>query len=291
MKSIGARCRGAGLAAMVMPALLLAGAGCSSGHSGGPVADVQYACDPLAPLPITLGTVIGVGQDADGTLYVDASNGVFVSSNGSLVRQQVLGSGQVGTDYFTFSFLAPGADSTAARDLNVRTTADGVTMGLGPQGSGKLQSDTGVTALTVVPASTVAGLPVINTPNVLSYVGDVANGDVLLATVPLNDELEPTDGGVADGGLSIFYGPPTAVAQRTITSFEETMSGNGTVTFLIDGKPYVLQFGEVPGPDAGILGMFALLGLGPQGGSAMTITLRSPTPTTTPAGLVITCAP
>lgn len=277
----------------LVPVLLLALGGCGGkdANPDGLEAGGQSPCDPLAAPPITLGAVVGVGRDAAGTLYVDAANGVFVSSEGALLRQHVIGSGQSGSDYFVFSFTAPAADSTSARDLIVQTSANGVTMGLGPAGSGKVQSDTGVAPLEVVPASTVAGMPVVNTPNVISYVGDTANGDVLLATVPMNGPLGPPDGGVEDGGLSIFYGPPAAVAERTITAFEETMSGNGTVTFLVDGTPYDLQFGEVPGPDAGPLGMFALLGLGPSGQTAMTITLRSPTPQVVPAGLTFTCSP
>ena len=54
------------------------------------------ACDPLAPLelPVTLGSVLGIGKDAQGTLYLaDQTDGtpfvaggfrVFVSSGGSL---------------------------------------------------------------------------------------------------------------------------------------------------------------------------------------------------------------
>jgi len=276
--------------------LVLAEMGCRGGgvSSDGPPNDSQVVCDPLAPAPITLGTVVGVGQDSDGTLYVDAANGVFISANGSLVRQHVVGSGQSGANNFAFSFVAPGADPATARDLIVETDAEGVTMTLGPGGSGKQQlqgaATTGV-MLTIVPASTVAGMPVVNTPNVISYVGDAANGDVLMATVPLNGQPDPGDGGIYDGGLSIFYGPPPLLAQRTITAFEESMSGNGTVTFLVDGTPYDLQFGSVPGPDAGLFGTFALLGLSPHGGPAMAITLRSPTPATTPGGLTFTCSP
>jgi hypothetical protein len=93
------------------------------------------------------------------------------------------------------------------------------------------------------------------------------------------------------GGLSIFYGPPGDVAQRVITSFEQSLSGNGQVAFLVGSSPYVLAFGFVTGPDAGPLGMFALEGLTPQGGKQIPVTLRSPTPTTVPRGLSLTCLP
>jgi hypothetical protein len=161
-------------------------------------------------------------------------------------------------------------------------------MALGPTSSKAFlnQSPAGTTALTVVNASTVSGLTVVDTPNVISYVADVSNGDVLLATVPLNDDETSSD-----GGLSIFYGPPGAVAQRAITGFEETLSGNGTVTFLVGTTPYVLAFGEIAAPGAGPLGAFALLSLTPQGGEPLTVALRSPTPTTLPPTLAFSCLP
>jgi len=87
-------------------------------------------CDPLAPPAITLGQVLGVGQDAQGTVYVadqapDYITRVFVVKNGVLVRQYVTGSGQRGglldTDYtlsFQDSYTAtstPSRSSSAAR--------------------------------------------------------------------------------------------------------------------------------------------------------------------------------
>jgi hypothetical protein len=93
-----------GLAAVV--------AGCSSdGPSGaGPEPtgqDAAVACDPLAPKPITLGAIVGVGTAADGMSYVDAANGVFVSSGGELERQHVTGTGQAGATEYLFSFEPP----------------------------------------------------------------------------------------------------------------------------------------------------------------------------------------
>jgi hypothetical protein len=247
------------------------------------------ACDPLTPAPITLGAIIGVGQDAAGTLYVDAANGIFVSDAGQRIRQHVVGTGQSGSTEFTFAFQSSAADGGSAGALLVETNGStAIAMALGPAGSRSFlgQSDAGVTSLTLVAASTVAGMMVVNTPNVISYVGDVANGDVVLATVPLN-----TDATSDDGGLSIFYGPPNDVAQRTITAFGQSLSGNGSVTFLVGDVPYVLAFGNVQDPNAGPLGRFALEGLAPRGGAQIAVTLRSPTPAADPPGLSFTCLP
>jgi hypothetical protein len=259
----------------------------TTGGTGGGVSEA--ACDPLAPPPITLGAVVGVGKDAAGTLYVDAANGVFVSSSGKLLRQHVTGSGESGTTESLFTFEAPGDDGSGAQNLLVETTgAAADAMELGPAGSKAFlnQSPPGVTALTLVAAGTVSAMPVVNTPNVIEYVADVANGDVLVATLPMNDDSTSDD-----GGLAIFYGPPNAVAQRAITAFDQSISNDGSVTFDVGGTPYVLAFGTVQGADAGPLGQFVLQGLTPQGGAEMAVTLRSPTPTTVPAGLSFTCLP
>jgi hypothetical protein len=275
-----------------VPALAALGlfVACSSSHGTTDMSG-QTPCDPLAPTPLTLGTVIGVGKDAAGTLYVDTSHGVFVAGSTTLVRQHVIGTGSSGTTEFLFSFEAPGADASTAQQLLVETTGSPPTataMALGPTSSRAFlnQSPAGTTPLTLVDASTVADLPVVNTPNVISYLADVANGDVILATVPMNDDETSSS-----GGLAIFYGPPSAVARRTITAFEETLSGNGSVTFLVDGTPYVLAFGNVATPGSGPLGTFSLLSLTPRGSDALMVTLRSPTPTAVPAELMVSCPP
>ena len=256
-----------------------------TGGSGG--SGTEVSCDPLEPKPITLDQIVGVGKDAAGTLYVDSSNGIFVSADSKLIRQHVIGSGQSGSNEFLYTFVAPGADYSTGRNLLVETTgATASAMALGPSDSKAFlnESPAGVTMLTLVDGATVSGMALVNTPNEITYIADVSNGGVLLATRPMND-----DGASSSGGLSIFYGPPSAVAQRTITAFQQSKSNSGTVTFLVDGTPYVLAFGMDPSADGGPLGTFALLSLTPQGASPLGVTLRSPTPTTLPQGLAFTC--
>ncbi len=285
-------------AGVVAVALLAAAGGCSSksggtGGTGGSAGAAPYdtneqACDPLTPSAITLGTVVGVGKDSGGTLYVDASSGVFVSGSGELVRQHVVGTGQSGSNEFLFSFVAPGADYSTAQNLLVETQSGKADkMALGPADSKEFlnQSPQGITMLTLVDPSSVAGMKLVNAPDVIVYVADVSNGNVILTTEPMND----SDWNPATGGLSIFYGPPNAVAQRKITDFQQSMSNSGTLTFLVGSTPYVLSFGTVPAPDAGPLGKFELQSLTPKGGAPLDVTLRSPTPTKLPAGLSFTC--
>jgi len=283
------------LIAVSLVAGLCGGCGASALTTNGSVGQGgETPCDPLAAAPITPGAIVGVGKDADGTLYVDAANGVFVSSaGGPLIRQRVLGTGQSGANEFIFTFESPSVDGgSSERDLLVETAGSTASaMALGPGGARMFldQSVAGVTTLTLVDAATVADLAAVNTPSVISYVGDAANGDVVLATVPLNDDGAASDGGIYDGGLSIFYGPPNDVAERIITDFGESLSGNGTVTFLVGNTSYVLAFGMVQEADAGPLGAFTLVGLTPEGGAEIPVTLRSPTPTALPADLVFSC--
>jgi len=268
------------------------GCGASALTPGGTVGQV-VPCDPLAPGPITPGPIVGIGESADGTLYVDAANGVFVSAGGALIRQHVLGTGQSGANEFIFTFESPSVDAgSSERDLLVETTGGTASaMALGPGGARMFldQSGAGRTTLTLVDTSTIDGLAAVNTPAVISYVGDAANGDVVLATIPLDADPNSASRSLSDGGLSIFYGPPTDVEERVITAFGESLSGNGTVTFLVGNTPYVLAFGMVQEADAGPLGAFTLEGLTPQGGAEIPVTLRSPTPTTPPADLAFSC--
>jgi hypothetical protein len=278
---------------LVLPLSLFA---CKAGSSAAPTRDAgdaaapatsaspQTPCSPLAAPPITLGTIIGVAKDASGVLYVDSSNGVFVSGGDTLNRQVVTGAGQSGSSDFLYTFDSPGDDGGAARNLIVVETGGLATaMSLGPPGS---KSFVGGTPLTLVAPSTVSGMAIENTPNLIDYLADVSNGDVLLTTTPMNEDATSDN-----GGLAVFYGSPAAVAQRTITAFEQTISNDGTMTFLVDGTPYTLAFGTVTGPDSGPLGVFTLQGLTPKGGAPLTVTLRSPTPTTLPSGLSFTCSP
>jgi hypothetical protein len=266
-------------------------AGCASDGTSGaappPATDgATIACDPLAPKPITLGTVVGVGTDADGTSYVDAANGVFVSSGAELVRQHVTGTGQSGATEYLFRFEPPN-EPAAARTLLVETDDSGSArqMALGAPDSRQFldQNAAGITPLTLVDAASVSGLALVNTPNEISYVGDVEDGTVVFATVPMNrDEASQS------GGLSIFYGAPDAVEERQITDFQQSLSNNGTVTFLVGAESYVLAFGTVTRGDSP-LGDFTLESLTPGTGAPLAVTLRSPTPRELPPELSFSC--
>jgi hypothetical protein len=93
--------------AYLLVAMALAGASCGAGKD-----DPPRSCDPLSgeEKPITLQAPLAIGRQADGTLIVvdrrDPEPYVFVSQNGALVRQRVMGSGggnEGGSQWFQFT--------------------------------------------------------------------------------------------------------------------------------------------------------------------------------------------
>jgi hypothetical protein len=70
------------LSSLVALVLIVPFVACKAMGGGGLVA--ESGCDPLTPKPITLGAIVGVGQDAAGTLYVDSANGTYsiIAENG-----------------------------------------------------------------------------------------------------------------------------------------------------------------------------------------------------------------
>jgi hypothetical protein len=279
-------------------ALVLACCGaiaCSGSTANAPASSTKAGtsgpCDPLAPTPTTLGTVLGVGKDGQGTLYVGevASTGedrVFVSSGGTLVRKDLIGSGQSGgppNAQYTFSFRDPFADIATARALLINTSGKATAMALGSGSNGKAflgPATTGDEVLTVVDSSTVAGLPIKNLPHVPMYVADASDGTSVVVTWPM--DAYGTD------EARLYYGTPAHMIERPITSYSETHSGGADIAFTVDSATYSLQFSIAYGdPDASPLGTPGPVTLD-KGGSTEPMTLRQPTPMTL-SGFAFTC--
>src|ERR1700690_1627665 len=225
--------------------LLAAGAMAMACNSAPITPRAGAPCDPLATHPTTLATVLGAGMDDAGTLYVADQGGiatdplivrVFVGEAGSLVRQDVIGSGSgIGEDTETFE-SADG--STSPRDLTIRVANGSATsMTLGPEGSGKsgLEGmDAGATtSLTLVGPQAVRGMPSIDLPGAVQYVADAADGEVIVVTAPLEDD----QGSVA---LHVFYGTPGAIVERPIVSFDQSISGFPAIGFSVGSQTYLM---------------------------------------------------
>jgi hypothetical protein len=254
----------------------------------------ESACDPLATHATTLGTVIGVGKDAAGTLYVadtaplqasavPTGVRVFVVKSGALVRQNVLGSGgSASEDIETFT-SADG--SSTPRDLTMVVAGGKATsMSLGPESSGKLGLegiDAGAaTPLTLVDASAVQGLPAIDLPAAVSYVADGADGNAIVVTAPLDND----EGSAAS---HLFYGAPNAMVERPVISVEQSKSGYPTFRFAVGSQTYVMTIPSVPS-DGGLLDAPGPVTVTPGPGAAVSFTLRQPTPSTL-SGFTFTC--
>ena len=226
-----------------------------------------------------------MGKDATGTLFV-ADQGavatdpsvvrVFVVSNGTLVRQHVVGSGSSnGEDIETFE--SP-AGSTGPRDLVMQVSGGQATsMTLGPEGSGKSGIegiDAGVAAaLTLVGPTAVQGMPATDLPGAVSYVAEAASGDAIVVTAPLgNDE--------GTAGFRLFSGTPGAMVERPIVSFNQALSGFPSIGFTVGSQTFVMAISSVPSPDGGLFNAPGPVTVTPEGGTGVVFTLRMPTPTT-----------
>ncbi|HEX8796007.1 MAG TPA: hypothetical protein VF765_33890 [Polyangiaceae bacterium] len=277
---------------LLLLTMILAFAACSSSSSSGGSASSAspHSCDPLAPSPTSLSGVLGVGQDAQGTLYVAdsppnaATARVFVSGGGKLVRQDVLGSGEMGggkggvADEYTLSFVPAGGDPSAARALLLAMQGGTASqMALGPGNSKSFIGGPGETPLKVVGESAVSGMPVVNLPDVADYVADVSDGTAIVVTSPLDIN--------SSADFHLFYGRPSAMLERTITSFNQALSGYPTIAFTVGSSTYTMAISGTFDPDGGG-------GPGPgtlqTASSTLDFTLRMPTPTTL-SGFSFTC--
>lgn len=271
-------------------ALAVASAACSSSSSSGGSA-AAHSCDPLAPPATSLSDVLGVGQDAQGTLYVaDSPAGVteprvFVSGAGKLVRQHVLGSGESGggksggADEYTLSFAPAGADASAARALLLAMQGGTASqMALGPADSKSFIGGPGETTLKVVSESAVSGLPIVNLPGVVDYVADVSDGTSIVVTSPMDLS--------SSADFHLFYGHADAMQERAIVSFNQALSGYPTIGFTVGSATYTMAIGGTFDPDGGGGPGPGTLDTGT--GQPLAFTLRMPTPATL-SGFSFTC--
>ncbi len=238
-------------------------------------------CDPLAPVPksITLGTILGVGQSADGTIYAadqvdDSTQRVFVSdATGTLLRQRGGASGMGSSPDLSefWVFNASGPDQTFV--LEIDKSADGtIRMGV-LQGTltDKKQLVIGQDGeeLTVLPSSAIANRPLRNLPGdvTVEYVATTSDGSVLLVTRPTDDWT------YAD--FRLFLGPIDRITEHPVSNVTRYDDGGSTyITFDYNGTPAKASFPIVRG-DGGIIIV----------GAADSLTVGS---TTTPLGRLTT---
>jgi hypothetical protein len=239
---------------------------------------------------VKLGTILGVGQDSQSTFYVadqtaDSVDRVFVSSNNTLYRKDVTGSGTRGeppTVDYTFSFEDPGADAADARSLLIQVRGGAVTaMALGPSDSKAFYApDAGDESLTVVDPGAIQGFALQDLPGVVEYVADVSNGNVLVVTAPMDAS--------SYSGFRLFYGTQGAMVERTIVAYDQSLSGSADISFVVEAATYTVHFTVEYPAEGGLLGSPGPATLDTGGGATLSVTLRLPTPATL-AGFVFSC--
>ena len=249
------------------------------GNSSEAGAAVQPACDPLAPAPkpITLGTVLGAGKSANGTIYVadqvDSTQRVFVSdASGTLVRQRVTGSGSgSGPTFYVFDIegvaqpfvfqIDVAADGSVRMGVLLGTLIDRKTLVIGQDGE----------ELTVLPNAAIASMPLRNLPGdvYVEYVATLPDGQIMLVTRPVDDWT------YAD--FRLFLGAPNAVTERRVDSVARAKDGGTTtILFQLDGTQASALF-PVVWVDAGVVLGPATLGVA---GVTTPLTRQNTPPTT-----------
>jgi len=201
----------------------VAALGCSTSSSGDAGAGGSSGpCNPLSPPPTILGAVLGIGEDTQSVIYVadevpdSGQDRVFVSSGTTLDRQHLAGTGQSGgppnADY-TFSFQVPLSDAADTMALLIQTRGGAVTgMALGPGDSRNFLGapDAGQVPLTVLDAGAIGGFTIQNLPNLVEYVIDVSNGNVMVVTAPMD--------AWGYAGFRLFYGTASEMVERSVRS-------------------------------------------------------------------------
>jgi hypothetical protein len=223
-----------------------------SGLGSGPVASPAnlIACDPLAPRPVALRSLLGVGQDAQGTLYVaDQLNSntdrVFISVGDTLQRRRVAGSGSGGPganrDYALLYDDIDGA-GLGSQHLLIQIRG-GVTtaMALGPPNSRAFIGDPGATyqLITVLDNAAIAGMETRDLPHRVCYVGVMDGTEQVVVTGPL---------GTCSEEPRVFYGTKDDMIERQVTGVENSVF----VSFLVGSTTKRVQTGN-PFPDGGVV--------------------------------------
>lgn len=221
-----------------------------SSCGGGAAGPGSTPCDPFAVMtkPITLATVMGVGRDAMGTIYVVDGDGrspsrLFASSGTTLVRQKVGGTGSTSDGSGTLFVLTGGAsDAPLTVEVQVaggQVTAMGIyrgmlttkTFAIGSMGE----------SLQLMSAGDIAGFSLQNLPGTVSaiYVATTADGRWLVVTQPDVDST-PAD-------MRVFFGTPDALRERAVIPTVPPRS-YAEIEFDLDGQTATARFASSLAP-------------------------------------------
>jgi hypothetical protein len=200
-------------------------------------------CTPLASVEarVELGTVIGIGEARDGTVYLmdqgDSSLRVFVSSGSELFRALVSGEGQlsdegVETNLATFEY--GGAEFTMGVEVRDGTAR----VAVGPPGGRSFEAVLdGGDELTVLPGTVLDEYVLRNLPGdvEVEYLASVETGEQLVVIRPTNDWTYDD--------FRLFIGDPELLIERQVTSVVRARDGGSTwIRFDFHGEPAEVNF-------------------------------------------------
>ena len=228
---------GGALAALGLVSIVLHGCDVAS--------QALVSCDPLQTVttPVTLGQVVGIGKDQEGTVYLvdevpNVGQRMFVSRGSVLVRQSVRGTGSVG-DTDGGMLIVGGGDAASPLSIEVRidaaghATAMGIFKGLlatkffgiGSEGEG----------LQLLTTDAISEFTLQNLPGTVSieHMGTLADGRELIVTIPDVDATEDD--------VRVFFGAPSTLKERRVTPTAQAMSYT-TLMFDLDGRQAVATF-------------------------------------------------
>jgi hypothetical protein len=213
------------------------GAAGATGASQGPGANELAACEPLGAeqQPISLGTVVAVGQADDGTVFMvdqlDVETRVFVSSGNELVRVRVNGTGEStdgGEEAYTQTFDAPtGGSWTLGTEIRDGTTR----MALVREGQHRTFADVLAAGeeLTVLEESALDDFVLVNLPGEIEveYFARTENGEQIVVTRP-RDDWSYED-------FRLFYGTSVLAERQVLDVTRLRDGGTTTLVFELDG--------------------------------------------------------
>jgi hypothetical protein len=229
----------------LIAALLVACAGKSQdstamGAGGGGTVNAVSSlrpCDPLAELttsvPLEASRVVAAGRAQDGSIYVIyGDNRLFVGNDQNLMERIVVGLGETG-DQTDLDYTDDDGSPVKVELLHDATTVRMV-VARGTQSSKGIDAGNGE-VLTLLEPATVAQIGASTTATfTVDFAASLADGRSLVVVAPAHD--------VDYQQFRVFFGPSSALAQRAVSNFGSSRSGQRLATVTIDGVPADLTY-------------------------------------------------
>jgi hypothetical protein len=211
---------------------------------GEPYAEPETsACEPLVAVeaPIELGTIIGMGEAGDGTVYlmdeVAPDFRVFVSVGSELRRARVSGTSLL-FDEGLETYLSTVEQGGTSFKMGVESSATATRIAIGPSAERSFEALVELgEELSVVPESVLDDFVLRNLPGdvEIEYIASVETGERLVV-------IRPTDDWTYDD-FRLFIGETERLIERQITSVERARDGGSTwIRFDFAGEEAEVSF-------------------------------------------------